>query len=260
MSLPDLETQAQQTADGASELQRLRSLVEASGTLLASLHVEDVLPRVLDLARQTLAADAYALWRVDSTGAWEIARQHGLSPEYAATAPNAVSGTGSIVALDAPLVAEDLDAAEWLTPAHRAAHEREGTRSLLAVGLQDRDRVLGTIAFYYREPHRFTEEERTTAVALAGLAAASLVTAQLYEAEARMAGTEEAQPVIGDLGLVSEGPAAGQKPQQRPTTELDRDQREDGHDRQELRRLHPATSSPADQGIATAPPGMTLWL
>ena len=187
MSLPDLETHAQQTADGASELDRLRSLVEASGTLLTSLHVEDVLPRVLDLARLTLAADAYALWRVDATGAWEIARQHGLSPEYAATAPSALTGSGGIVSLDSPLVAEDLDAAEWLTPAHRLAHGREGTRSLLAVGLRDRERVLGTIAFYYREPHRFTDEERTTAVALANLAAASLVTAELYEAQTRMA-------------------------------------------------------------------------
>src|SRR6266536_639459 len=187
MSLPDLETHTQQTADGASELDRLRSLVEASGTLLTSLHVEDVLPRVLDLARLTLAADAYALWRVDATGAWEIARQHGLSPEYAATAPSALTGSGGIVSLDSPLVAEDLDAAEWLTPAHRLAHGREGTRSLLAVGLRDRERVLGTIAFYYREPHRFTDEERTTAVALANLAAASLVTAELYEAQTRMA-------------------------------------------------------------------------
>src|SRR6266542_4089289 len=167
MSLPDLETHAQQTADGASELDRLRSLVEASGTLLASLQVEDVLPRVLDLARQTLAADAYALWRIDATGAWEIARQHGLSPEYAATAPSTLTGSGVIVSLDSPLVAEDLGAAEWLTPAHRVAHGREGTRSLLVVGLRDRERVLGTIAFYYREPHRFTAEERTTAVALA---------------------------------------------------------------------------------------------
>jgi signal transduction histidine kinase len=187
LTLHELDTQEQHEHAPTGELERLRALVEASGTLLASLQVEDVLPRVLDLARQTLAADAYALWQHESAGGWRIARHHGLSDEYAREALAAIASTDNAVSLSEPLTAEDVQAAEWLTPSLRAAHAREGTRSLLAVGLHDRDRVLGTLAFYYREPHTFTQEERTTAVALANLAAACLVSAELYEAQARMA-------------------------------------------------------------------------
>jgi PAS domain S-box-containing protein len=188
MTIPELETHADETADRTAELERLRTLVEASGTLLASLHLEDVLPRILDLARRTLAADAYALWhRDDATGTWRIVRQHGLSQEYAQEAMLAIAGAPNTVSLAEPLTAEDVETAEWIGQEHRAAHAREGTRSLLAAGLLDRERVLGTIAFYYRRPHRFTEEEKATAVGLANLAAASLVSAELYEAQARMA-------------------------------------------------------------------------
>ena len=187
MTLSELDIQEQQPQDRAVELERLRILVEASGTLLASLHVEDLLPRVLDLARRTLAADAYALWHRDAAGEWQIARRHGLSDEYASEALSAIAGSSGEVSLTEPLTAEDVQTTDWLPPPLRAAHAREGTRSLLSVGLHDRDRVLGTLAFYYHEPHRFTEEERATAVALANLAAASLVSAELYEAEARMA-------------------------------------------------------------------------
>jgi PAS domain S-box-containing protein len=189
VTVPELEPEVEAGADRSAELERLRSLVEASSTLLAALSVENVLARVLDLARQTLTADAYALWQLnETTGDWTIARRHGLSDRYAASSALAISGHPVIVSLEEPLIAEDLDAASWLTPEHRTAHAREGTQSLLVVGLRDRDRLLGTIAFYYREPHRFTEEERTAAVALANLAAAALVSERERTAAERARG------------------------------------------------------------------------
>jgi PAS domain S-box-containing protein len=195
MTLHDLDTQAHALTVRTAELERLRTLVEASGWLLESLHVEDVLPRVLDLAQRTLAADAYALWLRDAaTGAWTIAQQQHLSDEYRETALRSVAAAGADWSLDAPLVADDIETTEWLSPEHRAAHAREGTRSMLVVGLRDRERVVGTLAFYYRQPHGFTEEEQAAAVALANLAAASLVSAELYDAEDQArAAAEQAQ-------------------------------------------------------------------
>src|SRR5919198_744771 len=188
MTIHDFDTQAHALTARTAELNRLRTLVEASGWLLESLHVEDVLPRILDLAQRTLAADAYALWRYDDADeTWTIAQQQGLSEEYRDTALRTVASAGSSWSLDLPLVAEDVATADWLSPEHREAHAREGTRSLLVVGLRDRERVLGTLAFYYREPHQFTEEEKTSAITLANLATASLVSAELYEAQSRMA-------------------------------------------------------------------------
>ena len=170
------------------EIERLRLLLEASSTLLGSLSVEAVLPEVLELASRTLAADAYALWRHDpETETWHVAGHSGLSPEYVAGATEAIQGNRAVVSLEGPIVAEDIATTDWLTPSHRRAHAEEGTRSMLAVPIRYRDRVLGTVTFYFRTLHRFTEAEKNAASLLANLAAAAMGAAELYEEQQRLA-------------------------------------------------------------------------
>src|SRR6266540_1103480 len=111
-----------------------------------------MLPEILELASRTLAADAYALWRRDDKdGSWRVAAHAGLPESYVEAATAAIRGQDGDVPLDEPLVAEDLRTAEWLSPAHRKAHAKAGTRSMLVTGLRYGDRVVGTLAFYYRE-------------------------------------------------------------------------------------------------------------
>jgi PAS domain S-box-containing protein len=169
----------------ADEIERLRLLLEASSTLLGSLERANVLPKVLDLARRTLAADAYALWEYDGE-TWRIAGHSGLSDEYVAHAAETIGGRNSVVSFDEPIVAEDIAATEWLTPEHRQAHAAEGNQSMLVVALTYSGRVLGTLAFYFREPRRFTEAEKSAASLLANLAAAAIGTSELYEAQRRL--------------------------------------------------------------------------
>ena len=172
----------------AEEIARLRLLLEASSTLLGSLERETVLPEVLDLARRTLAADAYALWQLDpSTQLWGLALHSGLSEDYVSVVGQAISGNTSTVSLDEPIVAEDIAATAWLTPEHKEAHAAAGTKSMLAVAMRHGDRVLGTLAFYYRELRHFTEAEKSAASLLANLAAAAIGTADLYETQRRLA-------------------------------------------------------------------------
>jgi PAS domain S-box-containing protein len=172
----------------ADELERLRLLLEASATLLGSLSVEAMLPAVLDLASRTLAADAYALWRFDPANEiWDVAAHSGLSQEYVNTATLAVVGNSAVVSLEDPIVAEDIAGTEWLNEEHRAAHAKEGNQSMLAVPLRYGERVLGTVTFYFRTQHRFTEAEKNAASLLANLAAAAIGAADLYEQQQRLA-------------------------------------------------------------------------
>ncbi len=172
----------------AEEIERLRLLLEASSALLGSLQVEAMLPEILGLASRTLAADAYALWRRDDADdSWTVAAHSGLPDEYVASATAAIRGAPAAISLDEPIVAEDISAADWLSPSHREAHAAAGTRSMLVTGLRYGDRVLGTLAFYYREPRTFTEAEKGSASLLANLAAAAIGTAELYEAQRRLA-------------------------------------------------------------------------
>jgi PAS domain S-box-containing protein len=203
MSASDLET-TQATVDDrlqrAGEVDRLRTLVEASGELLGSLGVEDVLPRLLDLAQRTLAADAYSLWRYEATAqTWSVAASRGLSDAYVATATEAIRTNTTSVTLEQPVVAEDIEQADWLVGEHRRAHLEEGTRALLAVGLRQGTEILGTLAFYYRRPHRFTRTELDAAATLANLASAAVSTAELLEQRRR---TAEERALIAEVSDV----------------------------------------------------------
>jgi PAS domain S-box-containing protein len=186
----DVERQDFEQADRlyADELIRLRLLLEASSTLLGSLSVEAMLPAILDLSRRTLAADAYAMWQHDEPrDAWSIAVHSGLSDTYIADAERAVQGRPTTVSLTEPMVAEEIAETDWLTPALREAHAAEGNRSMLAAALCYGERILGTLAFYYREPHVFTVSEKSAASLLANLAAAAIGAAELYEKQQRFA-------------------------------------------------------------------------
>jgi PAS domain S-box-containing protein len=181
----------------ADEVERLRLLLEASSTLLGSLSVEAMLPEIVTLASRTLAADAYALWRRDDDGNWHVAAHAGLPQTYIEGATEAIRGRDAETSLDEPLVAEDLADADWLTPRHREAHAAAGTRSMLVTGLRYADRLVGTLAFYYREPRRFTEAEKSAASLLANLAAASIGAAAQYETQQRVA---EDRKLVADVG------------------------------------------------------------
>jgi PAS domain S-box-containing protein len=147
-----------------------------------------MLPEVLALAGRTLAADAYSVWQYDGASEiWSVGARVGLSDEYVAAAMAAIRGHTATVSLDAPIVVEDIEQTAWLTPEHRNAHAAEGTRSMMALPLHYGDRVLGTLVVYYREPRSFSEAERSTASLLANLAAAAIGTAQLYQAQRRLA-------------------------------------------------------------------------
>jgi PAS domain S-box-containing protein len=172
----------------SEDLGRLRLLLEASSTLLGSLDIDAMLPEILALAGRTLAADAYSVWQYDdATGIWNVGARVGLSDEYVAAAMAAIRGNTATVSLDAPIVAEDIERTAWLTPEHRSAHAAEGTRSMMALPLHYGERVLGTLVVYYREPRSFSEAEKSTAMLLANLAAAAIGTAELYQAQRRLA-------------------------------------------------------------------------
>ena len=170
------------------EIARLGLLVEASGRLLATLDLDALLPRVLQLAQQTLEADAYSFWRRDPTSdRWALQASSGLSEGYVRAAGAAISGNERVISLDEPIVASDISSAKWLTRAHKRAHAAEGTHAFLALPLKHRDEVIGTLVFYYRGRREFSDTELRSVTAVANLAAAAIGTAQIYAEQAQLA-------------------------------------------------------------------------
>ncbi len=159
--------------------EQLTLLVEASGSLSASLDMDSVAHAVLTLSRRLVAADAHAVWRHQAaTGRWGIVLASGLSEDYQRSTIEVLEHTPRLP--ETPVVAEDIR--EVAVLAHRRhAYDREGIRSMLIVPLKVQGALSGTLVFYYRTPHHFTEVEVHIATALSNLAASAIGSAELYD-------------------------------------------------------------------------------
>ena len=159
--------------------EQLSLLVEASGSSSASLDLRSVSSAIVALSRRLVAADAYAVWHYEaSTGSWRIDMSSGLSDQYQHSTIPVFDHTPPLPA--SPIIAEDVADSPILAD-RKEAYAREGIKALLIVPLTVRGQRYGTIAFYYRGSHRFTEVEVRVATALSNLAAAAIGSAQLYE-------------------------------------------------------------------------------
>jgi signal transduction histidine kinase/ActR/RegA family two-component response regulator len=162
--------------------QRLVALVAASGTLFGSPSIEDVIPSVIVLARTLIPADGYAVWRFDVEGKrWKIGASAGISETFTERIIGTYHGDQvSTLPFSEPLVAESVHTIPML--AERVeAYRAEGIQSMLAVPLQIAGHATGTLVFYFRTRHDFSDIEVQTSRALANLAAAAITTAELYE-------------------------------------------------------------------------------
>src|SRR5215213_4256817 len=114
--------------------ERLRTLVDASASLLGSPQTEVVLPAVLALSHRLVAADAYAIWRYDvRNSVWAVVASSGLSDEYSRERIPVTTETPQ--APDAPLIVEDVFAQSMLED-RRETYRREGIRSMLTLPLR----------------------------------------------------------------------------------------------------------------------------
>ena len=187
--------------------QRLVALVAASGTLFGSPKIDDVMPAIVVIMRTLLSADAYAVWRLDAVSKqWYIAASQGVSEALSRnlvasfrgeevdpltfTEPLLVDG-----ATETPLLKERADALR-----------AEGIESVMAVPLTIAGRGSGTLVFYYRNRHSFSEVEVQTARALSNLAAAALASADLFEEQRKS--RERAERANRQAAFLAEASAA----------------------------------------------------
>ena len=162
---------------------QLTLLIEASGKLLASPRSSEVLNAILDLAQDFIDADAYSVWRKGASHIWEMVATRGLSAGYSRTASESQPHAEQLPT--EPMVIEDVEAAPLLAK-RRDTYRAEGIRSMIMVPLRIQGSTAGTIVFYYRSRHKFTDLDARVAAALGNLAAAALETAESYTRETGM--------------------------------------------------------------------------
>jgi PAS domain S-box-containing protein len=158
-------------------------LLDASAMLLSSLSVEAVLARIVELARQIIKADAYAVWRTYDAHRWQVLAASGLSPDYRRELTTEKAVVPQFQAV--PDVTHD-DAVNR----YQRIYQQEGIRSLLVVPLQLADPLPdgpngGTITFYWRDKHEASHLDIFYASALANLSSAALRISELHEQNQR---------------------------------------------------------------------------
>jgi len=171
---------ARAEADRADLQRRLLSLVAASRSLVSNPDVEAVLSATMRLAQELIAADAYVMWREHGDD-WALVRSVGVSQEFQRIAAPRVGGR-PMAPPDEPLIISDVLTAPQVQ-SRLDAYRLERIVSLLLIPMRIGGRVSGTLAFYYRHPHDFTDVEVQTATALGNLAAAGLTSAEIHEQE-----------------------------------------------------------------------------
>ncbi len=160
---------------------RLMTLTAASASILESPDTESVLTATIDLARDVFAADGYALWRVDATDTWRMARSFGVSEEFAGRVVTQASQQGRpLVPFSEPQVFPDVAQAAMLAEM-RESYEREGIASMIVFPLTIRGERVATMVFYARQRRTFGAVDVQVGRALANLAAAALTTSALYD-------------------------------------------------------------------------------
>src|SRR4051812_17013156 len=166
--------------------QRLLDLVSRAGLLLGSPRIEDVLPGILNVARDTVSADGYAVWRLDrNRGVWYVASHAGVSERFAASMIASFDGRPvSPADITDPITAEDVFATPLLAQ-RREAYREEGIASMLAIPLVMDEGTGGTVVFYFRRRRTFSRDEIEIARALGHLSAAALRTADLHMEQLR---------------------------------------------------------------------------
>ena len=164
--------------------EHLGLLIDASGTLIETLDLEEMLPRILRLATRMIDADGYAIWQSDEDSrSWRISAADGLSADY-------IERHGEIpIGPETPsmrehIVVTDVAAAEILQ-GREQGYEAEGIRSILALPLRIGDTQMGSVTFYFRTRHEFSDEEVRIASALANLSSSAINLSRLHDGERR---------------------------------------------------------------------------
>jgi signal transduction histidine kinase len=169
-------------AAGADAPDDLALLVEASSRLLLAQSCQDVLRTTIELGKQFIAADCYAIWQQNAEDhSWSLSAAEGLSESFCQAQRLAPVRE----APKEPLLFQDVEKSPYLASRH-AVLRAEGIRSMLIIPLRVLDEQPGTMVFYWHSPATFIDGKTKMAAVLGRLASCALRSAGTIER-----GTEE---------------------------------------------------------------------
>ncbi|HHI97759.1 MAG TPA: GAF domain-containing protein [Thermodesulfatator atlanticus] len=160
----------------------LSLFLEVARHISSTLEIDKVLDLIVKKVAEVIGVEAATIRLLDPSGKkLYLAAAYGLSKEYLNRGP--VDAEKSIAeALSGNPVAI-FDAVHDPRVAYSEAVRKEGIKSILAVPIQIRGRVIGVLRLLSRKPRLFTDDEIDFATALAEQCGIAIENARMYEAQ-----------------------------------------------------------------------------
>lgn len=160
----------------------LHALFEIGKLVSETLDIDRLMERIVEHAVHIMDARIAALTLLSEDGEFLITSAvAGSGHEYAAKPPLRVDQSliGQAIVTRRPLIVDDVQD----DPRYQFVHiaRSQGLRSLLAVPMMFRDKVLGVISIYKEHRHVFKSEEIGITMSLADQAAIAIRNAMLYD-------------------------------------------------------------------------------
>lgn len=186
-------------------MDELSSLREAAVAVTSELELPRVLNRIVEEAAFSLGFPFSAIFLLDEVSSLlYLQAAHGLSEQFRQEmhpVPLGLGLVGRAAGERQSVVSEDSenDPRMQALPHNLRVSLEEGIRSVLAVPMLVRGKVVGTLSIYGRTPQTFAEEQIHLLSTFADQAAISIENARLYEAEQRLA---EENAIVAEIGRI----------------------------------------------------------
>jgi signal transduction histidine kinase len=184
----------------------LHALFEIGKLVSETLDIDRLMERIVEHAVHIMHARIAALTLLSEDGDFLITSAvAGSGHEYAAKPPLRVDRSliGQAIVSRRPLIVDDVQE----DPRYQFVHiaKSQGLRSLLAVPMMFRDKVLGVISIYKGHRHVFKSEEIGITMSLADQAAIAIRNAKLYDGMMTLEAQVQRLEKVGTAGEIAVG-------------------------------------------------------
>ncbi|MBF0619812.1 MAG: GAF domain-containing protein [Candidatus Omnitrophica bacterium] len=158
------------------------SLIKVSKTITSEKYLDEILNLIVLVTAEMLNSKICSIMLLDPKGAeLAIKATQSLSDDYKKKANLRVDSslTGEVIKTKKPLVVDDVRREKRYF--YREIAVKEGLSSMLAVPMVVKDKAIGVINVYTKEPHAFTDEEIDILQMIANQAAVSVENTKLME-------------------------------------------------------------------------------
>jgi signal transduction histidine kinase len=161
--------------------ERLESLNRVNASLASSLEAEDTLQLIVEEAPKLLRLDGGALRLVDGDEL-VLVREQGLPGRLMIKQALRIdeSLSGRVAAENRPIIVDDLEADDEITPDHKMAIMAEGAKRWIGVPVRHQYKLIGVLVAVGKQPGRFSEDDIALLSAFADHAAIALENSRLY--------------------------------------------------------------------------------